>query len=147
MLRLTLQTDGGSRGNPGPAAYGYVLRDVTGDIIASEGKAIGTATNNRAEYLGLIEGLKRAHNLGAQELIVEADSELVIKQMTGLYRIKHPDMRTLATEAQGHARFFERVTYKHIRREQNEAADALVNEALDAAGFPKAPPDPSRWRH
>lgn len=145
IVHLTLQTDGGSRGNPGAAAYGYVLLDTTGAIIASEGKYIGTATNNRAEYLGLIEGLRRAAALGATDVAIQADSELVIKQMTGAYRIKHPDMRVLADEAKALAKQFTRVRYEHIRRELNAKADALVNDALDAAGFEKAPP--TRWAH
>ena len=146
-MHLTLQHDGGSRGNPGPAAYGYVLLDDAGAILASEGKYIGTATNNRAEYLGLIEGLKRAAALGVTELSVQADSELVVKQMTGVYRIKHPDMRVLADEAKALAAQFARVRYEHIRREFNAKADALVNDALDAAGFTKAPgPDWSALR-
>lgn len=146
-MHLILRTDGGSRGNPGPAAYGYVLFDASGARVAEEGRVIGVATNNRAEYLGLIEGLKRARSLGATSVSVEADSELVIKQMTGVYRIKHPDMRQLADEAKALAAALSRVTYAHIRREQNADADALVNSALDAAGYAKAPgPDWSARR-
>jgi len=127
-----LFTDGGARGNPGPAAYGYVLEAEDGTVLAAEGATIGVATNNVAEYRALIAGLERAVELALPELEVVSDSELLVKQMTGEYRVKNEALRELSLEAARLARRIGSVTYTAVRREHNELADRLVNEALDA---------------
>jgi ribonuclease HI len=132
-MRARLWTDGGARGNPGPAAFAYVLEDEDGSALAAHGEAIGVATNNVAEYRGLVAGLAKAVELGVDELEVVSDSELLVKQMTGEYRIKNEALRALAAEAESLARRLGAVTYLAVRREHNELADRLVNEALDAA--------------
>ena len=132
-MRALLYTDGGARGNPGPAAYGFVLEADDGTVLAAEGEAIGEATNNTAEYRGLIAGLARAAELAVPEVEVRSDSELLVKQMRGEYRVKNENLRALSLEAARLARRIGKVTYVHVRREKNELADRLVNEALDAA--------------
>jgi ribonuclease H / adenosylcobalamin/alpha-ribazole phosphatase len=131
-VRARLFTDGGARGNPGPAAYGFVLEDDDGNVIASAGEAIGVATNNVAEYSGLIAGLRKAIALGLPEVEVVSDSELMVKQMRGEYRVKNEALRGLSVEAGRLARELGSVEYRHVRRAHNELADRLVNEALDA---------------
>ena len=133
-MRARLFTDGGARGNPGPAAYGYVLEDEQGQTLAAHGEAIGIATNNVAEYSALLAGLDKAVELGVTELEVVSDSELMVRQMTGRYRVKNEALRALWEDAVARARRVGRVTYRSVRREHNELADRLVNEALDAAG-------------
>jgi ribonuclease HI len=133
-VKARLFTDGGARGNPGPAAYAYVLEDEQGELLAAHGEAIGHATNNVAEYRALVEGLRKAASLGVHELEVISDSELVVKQMRGEYRIKNEALRELSVEAGRVAREVGSVRYTAVRREHNELADRLVNEALDAAG-------------
>ena len=133
-MKARLATDGGARGNPGPAAFAYVLESEDGHVLEARGEAIGVATNNVAEYRGLVAGLAKAVELGVGELEVVSDSELLVKQMRGEYRVKNPALRELSLAAAELARRLERVTYKGVRREQNELADRLVNEALDAAG-------------
>jgi ribonuclease HI len=128
-----LFTDGGARGNPGPAAYGYVLEDEDGEVLAAEGVAIGTATNNVAEYSGLVAGLAKALDLGVVTLEVVSDSELMVKQMRGEYRVKNEALRSLFMDANGLAQRLGRVEYRHVKRAHNELADRLVNEALDAS--------------
>jgi probable phosphoglycerate mutase len=132
-LRARLFTDGGSRGNPGPAAYGYVLEAEDGTVLAAEGEAIGVATNNVAEYRALLAGLERAIEAGFDELAVVSDSELLVKQMRGEYKVKNAALRELWDEAQSLVDRFERVAFSAVRREENELADRLVNEALDEA--------------
>jgi ribonuclease HI len=132
-LKARLHTDGGARGNPGPAAYGFVLEADDGTVLAAEGHAIGSTTNNVAEYSGLVAGLRKAIELQVTELEVVSDSELMVKQMRGEYRIKNEALRGLSTEATTLARRLERVEYRHVRRAHNELADSLVNDALDAA--------------
>ena len=131
-MKARLYTDGGSRGNPGPAAYAYVLEAVDGTVIASEGVKIGIATNNVAEYRALIAGLERAVELQVPEVEVVSDSELLVKQMRGEYRVKNPALRDLSLEAARLARKLAKVEYRHVAREHNELADRLVNEALDS---------------
>ena len=131
-MRARLFTDGGARGNPGPAAYGYVLEGEDGSVLDAHGEPIGVATNNVAEYSALLAGLRRAAELGVDELEVVSDSELMVKQMTGIYRVKNEALRPLAQEAGRLARALPRVTYTHVLREHNELADSLVNQALDA---------------
>jgi ribonuclease HI len=132
-VRAKLYTDGGARGNPGPAAYGYVLETEDGTVLASHGEAIGVATNNVAEYSGLIGGLRKAVELQVGELEVVSDSELMVKQMRGEYKVKNEALRELSLEAARIARQLQRVEYRHVKRAHNELADRLVNEALDAA--------------
>lgn len=130
-MKARLFTDGGARGNPGPAAYGYVLETEDGDVIDSAGEAIGDATNNVAEYSGLIAGLRRAYELQIDDVEVVSDSELMVKQMRGEYRVKNEALRQLSIEATQLARSIGSVEYRHVKRAQNELADRLVNEALD----------------
>ena len=132
-MKARLSTDGGARGNPGPAAFGYVLETEDGTVLAAHGEAIGVATNNVAEYRGLVEGLRKAVELAVGEVEVVSDSELLVKQMRGEYKVKNAALRELSLEAAALARQLDRVTYKSVRREHNELADRLVNEALDAA--------------
>ena len=132
-MRVRLFTDGGARGNPGPAAYGYVLEAEDGTVLDARGEAIGTATNNVAEYSGLVAGLARAVEIGLTELEVVSDSELMVRQMTGVYRVKNQGLRELNLEATALARKIGKVTYRAVRREHNKLADRLVNDALDAA--------------
>lgn len=132
-MKARLFTDGGARGNPGPAAYGYVLEAEDGTVLAAEGEAIGEATNNVAEYSGLIAGLAKAIELHVPNLEVVSDSELMVKQMRGEYRVKNEALRELSLEAARLARRLGNVEYRHVKRAHNELADRLVNEALDAA--------------
>jgi probable phosphoglycerate mutase len=132
-VKVRLYTDGGARGNPGPAAYGYVLEAEDGTVLAAEGEAIGEATNNVAEYSGLIAGLAKAIELHVPSLEVVSDSELMVKQMRGEYRVKNEALRELSLEAARLARRLKNVEYRHVKRAHNELADKLVNEALDAA--------------
>ena len=131
-MRARLSTDGGARGNPGPAAYGYVLETEDGTVLDARGEAIGVATNNVAEYRALVAGLEKALELGLDEVEVVSDSELLVKQMRGEYRVKNAALADLNDEASRLARRIGRVTYRAVRREHNELADRLVNEALDA---------------
>jgi ribonuclease HI len=131
-VKARLFTDGGARGNPGPAAYGFVLESEDGTLLAAEGEAIGTATNNVAEYSGLIAGLQKAVELHVPQVEVVSDSELMVKQMRGEYRVKNEALRELYDEATALARRVGKVEYRHVRRAHNELADKLVNDALDA---------------
>ena len=133
-MKAKLFTDGGSRGNPGPAAYGFVLQAEDGTVLDARGEAIGIATNNVAEYAALVAGLGRAVEVGVVELEVVSDSELMVKQMRGEYRVKNEALRELSTQAARLGRRLTRVSYTAVRREDNELADRLVNDALDAAG-------------
>ena len=132
-MKARLWTDGGARGNPGPAAFAYVLEAEDGTVLDARGEAIGVATNNVAEYSALVAGLARAVEAGVRELEVRSDSELMVKQMRGEYRVKNRDIQSLFLDASRAAREIGQVTYVHVRREHNELADRLVNEALDAA--------------
>jgi ribonuclease HI len=132
-VKAKLSTDGGARGNPGPAAYGYVLEAEDGTVLDARGETIGVATNNVAEYRALIAGLEKAVELGIDELEVVSDSELLVKQMQGEYRVKNEALRDLNDEANSLERKLGRVRYKAVRREHNELADKLVNDALDSA--------------
>jgi ribonuclease HI len=131
-VKARLSTDGGARGNPGPAAYAYVLEAPDGTVLAAHGEAIGVATNNVAEYRALVAGLEKAAELGVSDLEVISDSELMVKQMRGEYRVKNEALRDLSQRASRLARDVGSVTYTAVRREQNKLADQLVNEALDA---------------
>ena len=131
-MKVKLFTDGGARGNPGPAAYGYVLEAEDGTVLAAHGEKIGVATNNVAEYSALIAGLEKALELGLDEIEVVSDSELMVKQMTGQYRVKNEALQELWSRAGRLARRVGSVDYTAVRREHNKLADQLVNEALDA---------------
>jgi ribonuclease HI len=131
-VKARLSTDGGARGNPGPAAFGYVLESDDGHVLAAHGEAIGHATNNVAEYSGLVAGMEKAAELGVRELEVVSDSELMVKQMRGDYKVKNEALRALWEEANYLERRFSKVRYTAVRRAHNELADQLVNEALDA---------------
>jgi ribonuclease HI len=130
-VKARLSTDGGARGNPGPAAFGDVLETEDGTVLDARGETIGVATNNVAEYRALIAGLEKAVELGIEELEVVSDSELLVKQMQGEYKVKNEALRELNDEANFLERKLGRVSYKAVRREHNELADKLVNEALD----------------
>jgi ribonuclease HI len=134
-VKARLFTDGGSRGNPGPAAYAFVLEAEDGTVLDARGEAIGVATNNVAEYAALVAGLERAVEAGVDELEVVSDSELMVKQMRGEYKVKNRALQDLFLDASRLARNIRRVTYTAVRREQNELADSLVNEALDQAAL------------
>jgi probable phosphoglycerate mutase len=133
MNQVIVEADGGSRGNPGPAGYGALVRDpATGDVLAERSEFLGVTTNNVAEYSGLIAGLEAAAELGAQAVEVRMDSKLVVEQMSGRWKIKHANMRPLALQAQRLACQFARISYTWIPRAQNSAADQLANQAMDA---------------
>src|SRR5262245_63457791 len=123
--------DGGSRGNPGPAAWGVVVLDDLGKPLTGHAGAIGRATNNVAEYRGLLEALALAERAGASEVSLYADSELVVKQMRGEYKVRHPDLVPLHAEARRRASGFSRFSIEHVPRERNKDADRLVNRALN----------------
>lgn len=137
--------DGGSRGNPGPASYGVVIRDPRGEIVARLKKYIGRMTNNVAEYYGLIAALDYAQLKGIRALRVECDSELLVKQMRGQYKVKHADLRPLFERAKKMSQALESFRIEHVYREQNREADALANEALDeTSGAASTPGSPSK---
>jgi ribonuclease HI len=130
-VKARLFTDGGSRGNPGPAAYGYVLESENGHVLDARGEAIGVATNNVAEYRALLAGLEAALERGVTELEVVSDSELLVKQMRGEYKVKNAALRELVAQAHDLAARLRKISYTAVRREHNELADRLVNDALD----------------
>ena len=129
--QLTLEFDGGSRGNPGPAGIGVVVRAADGTPLVTLGRFIGRATNNVAEYRALITAMEEARKLGATRIVIRGDSELIIKQMKGEYRVKHPDMKVLYEEAQDLIAQFDAATITHNLRHKNELADKLANLAMD----------------
>jgi len=132
-MKLTVHVDGGARGNPGPAAAACVITAPTGETLAEHAQLLGTATNNVAEYRALLLGLERARELGAGEVDVVGDSELIAKQVTGEYKVKHETMKPLHRQAMALLGGFERWSIRTVPRAQNERADALVNAALDQA--------------
>ncbi|OBK37778.1 bifunctional RNase H/acid phosphatase [Mycobacterium sp. 1245111.1] len=141
-MKVVVEADGGSRGNPGPAGYGSVVWSADRSIVLAEAKqAIGQATNNVAEYRGLIAGLEEAANLHATEVAVSMDSKLVIEQMSGRWKVKHPDLAELNAQARSLASRFDRVSYTWIPRAENSHADRLANEAMDAAAEMSAQTD------
>jgi ribonuclease HI len=131
-LNVTIHIDGGSRGNPGPAGAGVVLKDDGGAMLYQGGLFIGRATNNVAEYSGLIAGLKAAAELKASKVRVVSDSELLVRQMNGQYRVKNEGLKPLFEQAKRLAEQFSRCEFQHVRRELNKEADHLVNQAIDA---------------
>ena len=132
-MRVTVHVDGGSRGNPGPAAAGAIVTGPAGEILGRSGELIGEATNNVAEYRGLLLGVSLARELGATEVEIFNDSELIAHQVNGRYKVKHADMKPLHAEALAALGAFESWSLTPVRREQNAEADAIVNETLDAA--------------
>jgi ribonuclease HI len=132
--KLVVNVDGGARGNPGPAAIAAVVTTPDGEILEERGERIGSATNNVAEYRALLLGIERARELGADEVEIVGDSELVVRQVKGEYKVKDAGLKPLHQQAQQVLRDFDRWSIRHVRREDNEAADLLVNAALDAAG-------------
>src|SRR5271168_3693571 len=144
VLKVIVEADGGSRGNPGPAGYGSVVWTADRSTVLAESKqAIGRATNNVAEYRGLIAGLEEAAKLNAAEVAVSMDSKLVVEQMSGRWNVKHPDLAELHTQARALASRFERVSYTWIPRAENSHADRLANEAMDAAAEQTDTPSPA----
>lgn len=134
-MKLTVNVDGGARGNPGPAAVGVVVRDAAGEVIAEAAEAIGVATNNVAEYRAMLRGIELARESGATELELYGDSELVVKQVRGEYRVKDQNLKPLHAEVRTALGALGAWSIGHVRREQNADADALVNQALDAAAL------------
>lgn len=132
---FVLNTDGGSRGNPGPAAAAFVLATADGDVVCSGGKFLGETTNNVAEYEALLWGLRTAVSRGVQDLTVYMDSELIVKQLNGIYKVKHPNMKPLFLEAIGLLRRIPAFRVVHVRREHNKLADELANQAMDCRGI------------
>ncbi|MEU4446596.1 bifunctional RNase H/acid phosphatase [Actinosynnema sp. NPDC050801] len=130
-MKVVVEADGGSRGNPGPAGYGAVVLDASGEVLAERSAGIGVATNNVAEYQGLIAGLRAAAELGASTVDVRMDSKLVVEQMSGRWKVKHPSMTPLVAQAREVSRAFDRVSYEWIPRERNQRADRLANLAMD----------------
>lgn len=131
--RVVVNVDGGARGNPGPAAIAAVATSPDGESLSSRGEAIGRATNNVAEYRALLLGIELAQELGAAEVDLVGDSELVVKQVKGEYRVKDQNLRPLHAQVRAALSDFERWSIRHVRREHNVAADRLVNETLDEA--------------
>lgn len=132
VMKVTLFTDGGSRGNPGPSATGVVLKDESGTTIMSYGEYLGVQTNNVAEYSALLSGLTKAKTLGADEVDCILDSELIVKQMNGQYKVRHPNLQSLFVKIFNLRQQFKKVTFKHTLRGGNKEADAEVNKTLDA---------------
>ncbi len=132
-MKLVVHVDGGARGNPGPAAAGAVLSTPDGEVVDEASELLGVATNNVAEYRGLLLGLARAKALGATEVEIVNDSELIAKQVNGQYKVKHPAMRPLYLDAMAALRAFDAWSIRSVPRAQNADADALVNQALDGA--------------
>ena len=149
-MRVTVATDGAARGNPGPAGIGVVITGDDGSVLARVGEGIGVATNNVAEYRAAIEGLRHAAALGATEVVLRADSRLLIEQLAGRFRVKHPTLQRLHAEARELIRGFDRVRLVHVARELNKAADRAANEGVDAwlaeHGTPqRSGSDPALW--
>ncbi|WKZ24930.1 MAG: ribonuclease HI family protein [Patescibacteria group bacterium] len=131
MKKLIIHSDGGSRNNPGQAAIGVVVANEQGEVITTISRSLGIATNNQAEYAAVIAGLEKAKELKAQEVECFLDSELVVKQLKGEYKVKNKDLAPFFLKAYNLSVKLKKVTFRHIRREENQEADRLVNEALD----------------
>ncbi len=129
--RLILHTDGASRGNPGDAGLGVLMEDESGHIVKKLARYLGHATNNQAEYAAMIAGLREASGLGAEELSIYADSELLVKQLNGQYRVKNPELQVMHAEAKSLIAGYRRVVIEYVPRAMNAEADALANEAID----------------
>jgi ribonuclease HI len=135
MTKLIIHSDGGARGNPGPAAIGVVITDATGQVVATISKTIGETTNNQAEYQAIVAGLEAAKKLKADEVACFLDSELVVKQLKHEYKVKNKELAPVFLKAHNLSVQFKKISFTHVRREQNKAADKLVNEALDKGQF------------
>jgi len=149
-VRVTVHSDGAARGNPGPAGIGAVVTDDDGAVLARVAEGIGVATNNVAEYRAAIEGLRAAAAIGADEVVLKADSRLMIEQLRGKFRVKNPTLQVLHAEARRELARFGRVRLVHVARELNKAADKAANEGVDAwlmSNLAPDPPgsDPSLW--
>jgi len=131
-VKLTINIDGGSRGNPGPAGAGVIVRDAAGTVLAAQGVFLKHATNNVAEYTGLLTALQTARRLGGSDVAIFSDSELLVRQMNGQYRVKNEGLKPLFDQAGALASHLPRVTYTHVRREFNKDADRLANLAMNA---------------
>jgi len=129
--KLIIYCDGGSRGNPGPAGLGVVIYDEDNNVIEEISEFLGVTTNNQAEYKGVLQAIKKAKELKAKELIFYLDSELIVKQMSGEYRVKNKDLLPLYNEIRKYILEFKKVEFNHVRREYNKEADALANKAMD----------------
>ncbi len=129
--KVVVYTDGGARGNPGPSGIGAVITDEAGLLLAEVSEYIGEATNNQAEYKAVVAALEKAKALGAVEVNLFADSELVVKQLNREYKVKHPDLAPLYIKVYNLSQAFKKITFTHVRREFNKEADALVNKAID----------------
>ncbi len=133
VLRVTIHVDGGARGNPGPAGAGVVITDTDdGEVIYEAGIFLGHATNNVAEYKGMLHGLEMAQTLNASQVELVSDSQLLVRQMIGQYKVKNAGLRPLFQQGKALANKFDTCSFRHVRREQNVLADALVNQAIDA---------------
>jgi ribonuclease HI len=130
-MKLIAFTDGGSRGNPGPSACGVVVKNEAGEVLLRHGRYLGETTNNVAEWTGVLDAMEHAKQLGATELELFMDSELVVKQWKGIYRVKNPGLAPLYMKAHNLAVGFKKVSFTHVRREKNVEADGMVNETLD----------------
>lgn len=130
-MKLIVNVDGGARGNPGPAAVGVVVRDESGEILSTVSATIGEATNNVAEYRALLAGIEQATQLGADRIELRGDSELVVRQVKGEYKVKNAGIKPLHAEVLGSLEAFDEWAIEHVRREDNSEADTLVNDALD----------------
>jgi probable phosphoglycerate mutase len=150
-LRLIVATDGAARGNPGPAGVGAVVTDETGMVLAEVAEGLGVATNNVAEYTAAIRGLERARDLGATDVVLRSDSRLLIEQLAGRFKVKHPTLQRLHATARSIAAGFERIAFEHVPRERNKEADRLANAGVDAwlagegAGWSRPPPPARLW--
>ena len=143
---MIVHCDGAARGNPGPAGIGVRITGQDGSVLAEIARGLGVATNNQAEYTAVIEGLKRARELGASDVLVRSDSRLLVEQLAGRFRVKNPTLQRLHREARGVAAAFERIRFEHVPRERNVEADHLANEGVDAwlaAGGSAVRSDPS----
>ena len=132
--KITIYTDGAARGNPGPAAIGVALKDEAGNTVATICRTLGVKTNNQAEYLAVIAGLEKAISLGAKQVVLKSDSELVVRQLMGLYKVKNADLKELYQKVVALTGRLEKFSALNIPREQNKQADALCNKALDGLG-------------
>lgn len=130
-MKLTIYTDGGSRGNPGPAATGIVIKNESGETLAAYGEFLGEQTNNYAEYMATISALNKAKELGATKVDLISDSKLVVEQLNGNWKVKHPEIQKLFVKAYNASQALEKVTFTHTMREENKEADAEVNKILD----------------
>jgi len=132
--KITIYTDGAARGNPGPAAVGVVLKDAAGHTVATISRTLGIKTNNQAEYTAVIAGVEKAISLGAKQVVLKSDSELVVRQLMGLYKVKNADLKELYQKVVALTGRLEKFSAVNIPREQNKQADALCNQALDGVG-------------